>query len=206
MHRLSLIFLAGTVFFTGCENAKKPSDSNFRKAVNQYLGSHGKACMWIGGPFPIDVSQAGQKLESGIGGQMAVLEAAGLVRSSDMVAPAPGIFGPGAPRRVKRYQPTEVGKKYLQQAPGVFGQIVGFCYGDKTVDSIVKWTEPVAMGGGSQSEVSYTYKIANLAPWAERADIQREFGDVRTTVNGTSKSIEIAGLQLTNQGWEVPSQ
>ena len=62
------------------------------------------------------------------------------------------------------------------------------------------------MGAGSQSEVTYTYKVANLAPWAERPDVQREFGDVRTTIGGISKSNEIAGLQLTNQGWEVPSR
>jgi hypothetical protein len=53
--------------------------------------------------------------------------------------------------------------------------------------------------------VTYTYKIADLAPWAERPDVQREFGDVRTTVNGISKSNEIVDLQLTNQGWEVPA-
>jgi hypothetical protein len=206
MRRFSLIFLAGVVFVTACDNAKKPSDGNFRKAINQYLEKHGKACTWIGGPFPIDVSESEQKLQSATEAQMAVLEAAGLVHSSDTVAPTPGILGPGAPRRVKRYQPTEAGKKYLQQTPGIFGQSAGFCYGDKTVDSIVKWTEPVTMGAGSQSEVSYTYKIANLAPWAERPDVQREFGDVRTTVNGISKSNEIAGLQLTNQGWEVSSQ
>jgi hypothetical protein len=206
MRRFSLIFLAGVVFVTACDNAKKPSDGNFRKAINQYLEKHGKACTWIGGPFPIDVSESEQKLQSATEAQMAVLEAAGLVHSSDTVAPTPGILGPGAPRRVKRYQPTEAGKKYLQQTSGIFGQSAGFCYGDKTVDSIVKWTEPVTMGAGSQSEVSYTYKIANLAPWAERPDVQREFGDVRTTVNGTSKSNEIAGLQLTNQGWEIPGQ
>jgi hypothetical protein len=40
-------------------------------------------------------------------------------------------FGPGAPRRVKRYEPTEAGKKYLQQASGVLGQSAGFCYGSK---------------------------------------------------------------------------
>ncbi len=137
---------------------------------------------------------------------MAVLEAASLVHSSDTVAATPGIFGAGAPRRVKRYEPTEAGIKYLQHVPGVLGQSAGFCYGDKTVDSIVKWTEPVTMGAGSQSEVTYTYKIANLAPWAERTDVQREFGDVRTTVSGILKSNEIAGLQLTSQGWEVPGR
>jgi hypothetical protein len=206
MRRFFLISFAGVVFLTACNDVKKPSEGNFRKAINQYLSKHGKACTWIGRPFPIDVSESELRLQSGTSAQMAVLEAAGLVRSSDTVAPTPGMFGPGAPRRVKRYEPTEAGKKYLQQVPGVLGQSAGFCYGDKTVDSIVKWTGPVTMGAGSQSEVTYTYKIANLAPWAERPDVQREFGDVRTTVSGISKSNEIAGLQLINQGWEVPSR
>ena len=103
MRRFSLIFLAGVVFLTACDDAKKPSDGNFRKAINQYLGKHGKACTWIGRPFPIDVSESEQKLQSGTGAEMAVLEAAGLVGSSDTIASTPGIFGPGAPRRVKRY-------------------------------------------------------------------------------------------------------
>jgi hypothetical protein len=206
MRKLTLIFLAGAVSLAACNDAKKPNDSNFRMAINQYLAKHGKACTWIGRPFPVDVSESEQKLQSGMSSQMAALETAGLVRSSDTVAATPGIFGPGAPRRVKRYEPTDAGRKYLRQVPAVLGQSAGFCYGDKTVDSIVKWTEPVTTGPYSQSEVTYTYKIANFAPWAERPDIQREFGDVRTVVNGVSKSNEIAGVQLTNQGWQVPAQ
>ncbi len=143
MRKLTLIFLAGVVSLTACNDAKKPNDSNFRMAVNQYLAKHGKACTWIGRPFPADVSESEQKLQSGMSSLMATLETAGLVRSSDTVAATPGIFGPGAPRRVKRYEPTDAGRKYLQQVPAVLGQSAGFCYGDKTVDSIVKWTEPV---------------------------------------------------------------
>ena len=206
MRKLTLLFLMAIVSLTACDNARKPSDGNFTKAINQYLEKHGKACTWIGRPFPVDVSESAQKLQSGTGAQMAVLEAAGLVRSTDTVAATPGIFGPGAPRRVKRYEPTEAGKKYLQQVPAMLGQSAGFCYGDKTVDSIVKWTEPAPTGPYSQSEVTYTYKIPDLAPWAERSDIQHEFGDVGTIVNGISKSNEIAGIQLTNQGWEVPGR
>jgi hypothetical protein len=206
MRSLSLFLLAGVVALTACDGARKSNDGNFRKAIDQYLAKHGKACTWIGRPFPVDVSEPDLKLQSEIGSQMAVLEAAGLVRSSDTVAATPGIFGPSAPRRVKRYEPTDEGKKYFQQVSVVLGQSAGFCYGDKTVDSIVKWTEPVTMGASSQTEVTYTYKIANLARWAKRSDVQREFGDVRSTVNGVSKSNEIAGLQLTNQGWEVPRQ
>lgn len=204
MRNFYLFLLAGVVALTACDSARRPSDGNFRKAIDQYLAKRGKVCTWIGRPFPVDVSESEQKLQSGTGPQMAVLEVAGLVRSSDTITATPGIFGPGAPRRVKRYEPTEAGMKYLQQVPAVLGESAGFCYGDKTVDSIVKWSEPVATGPYSQSEVTYTYKIADLAPWAQRPDIQREFGDVRTTVNGVSKSNEVVDLQLTNQGWKVP--
>jgi len=160
MPRFSLIFLAGVVFLTACDNARKPSDSNFRTAINHYLEKHGKACTWIGRPFPIDVSESEHKFQSGTSAQMTVLAAASLVRSSDAVAATPGILGPGAPRRVKRYEATAAGKKSLQQAPGIFGQSAGFCYGDKTVDSIVKWTEPGTVGTGSRSEVTYVWSVA----------------------------------------------
>jgi hypothetical protein len=83
MRRFFLISLAGVVFLTACNDVKKPSEGNFRKSINQYLERHGKACTWIGRPFPIDVSESELRLQSGTSAQMAVLEAAGLVRSSD---------------------------------------------------------------------------------------------------------------------------
>ncbi|QHN02646.1 hypothetical protein FTO74_04125 [Granulicella sp. WH15] len=206
MRNFSIFLLAGVVALTACDSARKPSAGNFRKAIDQYLAKQGKTCTWVVTSFPVDVSESEQKLQSGAAPQMAVLEVAGLLRSSDTVAAVPGILGPSAPRRVKRYEPTEEGKKYLQQVPGALGQRAGFCYGDKTVYSIVKWMEPVTMGASSQTEVTYTYKIANLAPWAQRPDIQHEFGDVLAIVNGASKANEIARLQLTNRGWEVLNQ
>jgi hypothetical protein len=76
----------------------------------------------------------------------------------------------------------------------------------KTVDSIVKWTEPATGGTSSEAEVTYTYKIADAAGWAERPAVQKAFSDIRTTVSGASKTTEVAGLQLTSKGWEVPGQ
>jgi hypothetical protein len=79
MRRFSLIFLACVVSLAACNDANKPSDSNFRKAINQYLAKHGKACTWMGRPFPIDVSEPEQRLQFGTSAEMATLEAAGLV-------------------------------------------------------------------------------------------------------------------------------
>lgn len=205
MRFLSSVLISSMVALTACNSAKKPSDANFRMAINQYLAKHGRACTWIGQAFPVDVSELEQKSPAGTGPEMAALEAAGLVRSSDTVVVTPGVFGPGTPHRVKRYEPTAEGRRYFQQVAAVLGQSAGFCYGDKTVDAIVKWTEPVKAGPYSQTEVTYTYKIADLAPWAQRPDVQREFGDVRATINGISKSNEVIDLQVTNLGWEVPT-
>ena len=79
MRKLTLIFLVGVISLTACNDGKKPSDSNFKVSINQYLAKHGKTCAWIGQPFPVDVnvSEAEQKLQPGIGSEMAALEAAG---------------------------------------------------------------------------------------------------------------------------------
>ncbi len=158
----------------------------------------------------MDISDAEQRLHSDAASQMAVLEQAGLVHSSNTTAVIHGMLdalrGPTPPQSVKRYDLTADGRRYFRQRADTLGQTASFCYGEKTVDSIVKWTEPVTVGATTRTEVTYTYKIANLPPWATRADIQRQFGDVRTIVNGISKSNEIAGLQLTSQGWEVPGR
>jgi hypothetical protein len=109
--------------------------------------------------------------------------------------------GPGAVQPVKRYELTDSGAKYFQKILGAPGQ-TGFCYGQKSVNTIVKWEA----GASSQAEVTYTYKISDAAPWAQRSDVQGVFSDIRTTINGASKTMEVTGLQLTSNGWEVPAQ
>lgn len=209
MRRSFIVSLAVLFFLTGCNNIKKPSNANFTKAIDQYLTKHNDACSSISQTFPVDVTVSQQKERYGVGPQLAALEQAGLVHSTNTTAVAHGMLdalqGATPPQPVKRYELTDDGKKYYRQISGMFGQTGSFCYGQKTVDSIVKWTEPPT-GEGSQSVVTYTYKITNLAPWAKRADVQQAFSDLRQTVNGASKTNEMAGLQLTNKGWEVPEQ
>ena len=210
MRRFYLASIAGLLTLTACNDIKKPSDTNFRNAINQYLAKHGEACTVIGRQFPIDVPRSEQSEQYGIGPKLAALEQAGLVHATDTIAVVHGMLdslrGAPPPQPVKRYELTANGKKYFQHIPGTLGQTSGFCYGQKRVDSIVKWTEPSMVGISSQTEVTYTYRIADAAAWSENPDVQQAFSDIRTTVNGASKATEVTGLQLTSKGWEVPGQ
>ena len=210
MRHFYLVSISGLLLLASCNDAKKPSEGNLTKAINQHLTKHGEACTVIGRPFPIDIPEFEQRLQSGTGLEMAALEQAGLLQSSSTTAVVHGMLdalrGSTPPQPVKRYELTTEGKKYFQQVPGAFGQTNGLCYGQKSVDAIVKWTEPVTAGASSQIEVTYTYKIVNLAGWAKRPDVQRAFPIIQANLTGASKTSEIAGLQLTSKGWEVPGQ
>ncbi len=204
-----LVSIAGVLLLAACNDVKKPNDVNFTNAINQYLAKQGAACTVIGRQFPIDVPKTEQNDAYGIAPELAALEQAGLVRGSDTTAVVHGMLdafqGSTPPQPVRRYELTGEGTKYFQQVPDIFLQTNGFCYGRRTVDLIVKWTEPVTAGASSQTEVTYTYRIVNLASWAQRSDIQHAFPDIRTTVTGASKTDMMARLQLTNKGWEVQS-
>lgn len=210
MRRFHFVSIAGLLVLAACNSAKNPSDTNLTKAINEYLTKHGTACTVIGRQFPIDVPRLEQSEQYGIGPKLAALERAGLVHATETIAVVHGMLDPlrgsTLPQPVKRYELTENGKKYFQQIPGTLGQTSGFCYGRKSVDSIVKWTKPATVGTSSQTEVTYTYRIVDSAGWAERPEVQEAFSDVRTTVNGASKRTEVVGLQLTTKGWEVPGQ
>ena len=210
MRCLQLVSIASLLTLTACNSTKQPSDANFTKAVNEYLAKHGEACTVIGRQFPIYLPRSEQSEQYGIGPKLAALEQAGLVQATETTAVVHGMLDPlrgsTPPQPVKRYELTANGKKYFQQIPGALGQTSGFCYGQKNVDSIVKWTEPATVGTSSETEVTYTYKMMDLAAWAERREVQQAFPDIRTTINGASKTTEVAGLQLTSNGWEVPGQ
>ncbi len=179
MRRRSLISIASLFFLVACNNARKPSYENFTKAINEYLAKHGTVCTSIGRQFPIDIPASAQLSQYGFGPQLIALQHARLVSETDTTAVVHGMLdalrGSTPPQPVRRYQLTTEGAKYFQQVPGTFGQTGGFCYGQKTVDSVLKWSDPVTMDGRSQSDVIYTYKVVDLAPWAERPEIQRAF-------------------------------
>jgi hypothetical protein len=210
MRNLYVVSIAGLLFLAACNTARKPSDANFANAINQYLAKQGEACTVLNRQFPLNVPKREQRDQYGIGPKLAALEQAGLLRGSDGTVVVHGMLdalqGPTPPQPVRHYELTSEGGKYFRELSGGFGRTTGLCYGRKQVDSIVKWTEPMTMGAYSQTEVTYTYKIVDLAAWAQRPEVQRAFSDLQAEIAGQSKAAQIAGLRLTNKGWEVPAQ
>jgi hypothetical protein len=130
---------------------------------------------------------------------VSALEQACLVRGTNATAVVHGMLdllrGSTPPQPVKHYELTDEIKKYFKQVPGTFGTSSGFCYGRKTVDSIVKCTEPMAIDADSQTEVTYTYKVVDPASWAGRSDVQRAYSDFQTTVTAASATTQIVSQQ-----------
>ncbi len=206
MKRLIVLFVSGLLFVCGCNSAKKPGDSNFKTAINQHLVTNGKTCIPVLHPFPTDIPVARLHDSSGTLAEMTALESAGLLHSSDTTAVVHGLLdalrGPTPPQSVKRYELTTAGQEYFQQYPTAFGQSKGFCYGQKQVDSIVKWDEPVTQGSYSVTRVTYTYKLEQLADWATQPDMQRTRPVIKATLDQAKTNQEI-DLHLTNKGWEA---
>jgi hypothetical protein len=211
MRKWILLCVLSLFTSTSCNDPKKPSETNFKRAINQYLQTHERACVFFNGAFPVDIPVSELHDKYGIAPQLAALERAGLLRSTDTTAVVHGLLdaftGPKKPEPVKQYEVNDEGKTYYQHAPGVFGgQVQEFCYAQKSVYSIVKWSEPMTMGGFSATDVTYTYQVDNFADWAKRPEIQQAFPDVKLTINQAETTNQSAGLHLTNQGWEVNGQ
>lgn len=180
------------VLTASCSNPKSPNDANFRRAINGYLGQNDPACI-PADTYPTNVQMTSWGSSNPAGLTYAALEAAGLVKSSN----AGSFFGD----RIKRFELTDVGKQYLKSSPSGNHE---FCYATVVVDRIVKWDEPAT----SDTAVTYTYKLENLAAWASRPEFSKTFdGDKITgTIKGAQKSEAQLPLHLTNQGWEVAAQ
>ena len=205
--------ILGVFLLTSCNNPKKPSERNFTQAINQFFDKNGDECIDVGLVLPTNLSISDANRSGGIGDELRALEQAGLVHSSDITAVVQdrySFYRVDKPRPAKHYEISDLGKKYYNQARSsrVFSMLGGattFCYAHKSVKSIVKWNEPVTLGGFSETAVTYTYVLNNVADWAKRPEIEVAFPNVKMSLARGDNNQQIS-LQLTNKGWEVPNQ
>jgi hypothetical protein len=199
-----MLIATSLIVVSGCRNPTKPNATNLRNAIDQYLPTQNRACVTLDGQFSHDVP-IGDK--SGSAAELAALEHAGLVQSVNTSAVVGSLasslsLSPQKPEPVKRYTVSAEGQKYFQKVLDVSGRLDGFCFGHEKVASIVNWTEPETQGSYSETTVTYTGKVPDVAAWAKLSDVQQAFPSIKTTLSDVGQNQTVA-LHLTNKGWVV---
>lgn len=204
MRQWKMLIASSLIVFSGCNGAKKPNAANLKSAIDQYLPTQNRACVTLDGEFPHDML-VGDK--SNMATELSALEQVGLVQSVIATAVVRSLanslsLSPQKPVPVKRYTVSAEGQKYFQKVLDVSGRLDGFCYGHEKVASIVNWTEPETQGSYTETTVTYTGIIPDLAAWAKLPGVQQSFPSIQTTLNAVRQNQTVA-LHLTNKGWVV---
>ncbi len=204
MRKWTVAVVFSLILLSGCSSSKKPNAANLSSAIDQYLPMQNRACVTLDGQFPHDVP-LGDK--SSMAAELSALERTGLVQSVNTTAVVRSLadslsLSPQKPEPVKRYTVSAEGQKYFQKILDVSGRLDGFCYGHEKVASIVNWTEPETRGSYSETTVTYTGKVPDVAAWAEAPEVQQVFPSIKTTLSDVGQNQTVA-LHLTNKGWAV---
>jgi hypothetical protein len=206
---LPCLMLLGVLLLVGCASKKDANEKNFSEALNSYLAKKGQICLGIPSPWPVDLNESERRSGMGRAAEMAALEKAGLVRSHETETEyTPPLSSRPVKTKVLRYELTDSGKTFYREKDRLAlagnKQVQGdLCYGQQTLDKIVKWDGPTPVGDSKEVSVIYTYKIDNLAEWAKNPDVQRVFPGISSTIDGAGKTVMNQALTLTSHGWQA---
>lgn len=121
-----------------------------------------------------------------------VLEAVPFQKSEDSV------LKPGTTNVVDYvgYKFSVMGSEYVRPEEYDSGTVEAgvpqLCYGTNQVVDVLNFTDPVAIGGVKASNVKFTYKLMDIAPWVESPSLLAELDKV---TEGNEDLI------LTDSGW-----
>ena len=212
----TIAIIGAVALLAACGNKTDANEKNFGAAMTQYFEKRGDLCLNTRS-WPVDVSEVDLRLQktiqTGSAGQMAALEAVGLVKGEDTTVDIVGFFGKptGSKIKVKRYTLTQMAKPFIQEknvdSIGLNGKATAkqtdLCWGKKALDKIVKWEGPMKLGEYQEAGVTYTYKVNNAADWTRKPEIQAAFPVVKNILDGASSKESRHGIKLTSQGWEA---
>ena len=200
----TMLVVASLIAFSGCDGSKKPNESKLRNAINQYLHAQTRTCVTVDGRFPMDIPAG---VHTGESAELTTLEHAGLVQATNRTAVVQSLanslsLSPHKPEPVKRYTVSAEGQRYLQSILNGAGRSDAFCYGHEQVASIVNWTEPQTQSEYSETTVTYTGTVSDLAIWAKQPGVEQAFPTIGSTLAAVGKDQKVS-LHLTDKGWVV---
>lgn len=214
--QIAILAVLGTVTLTACGNKTDPNEKNFGAALTQYFEKKGDLCLNTK-RWPLDLNEFDLRQQkttpTSPSGQMAALEAVGLVKGADIEVEIMGIMGKptGGKTRIRRYVLTDAAKPFAQERPVDLidynnkspGKHMDLCWGKKALGKIVKWEGPIKFGDYQAAGITYLYKVDNLANWATKPEVQAAFPVVKVLLDGADTKEAKHSVKLTSQGWEA---
>lgn len=187
---VSLLFLAD------CNDPNAANADNFRSVLQHYYDVH-PVCIALPISFPLDVAA---DEDEPLRLQIDALAAAGLLsqrRSSD-AGVLPDIAG--KTHNGIRYDVAPAGEKFILGNADSFIGGMDLCFASRRIVDIVSFSPPVEILGMKATQVSFTYELKQIAPWARTAVIEAAFPQIKAALEQTAGH-ETDGLVLTNSGW-----
>ncbi|MDR5762896.1 hypothetical protein [Caballeronia sp. LZ035] len=209
--RTSLLIaaLSAALLVAACGKKNDASESSLGDAISADMKtSRGQLCLDRSGrgPYTFPSVYSNQDLNEYAAGalreQLAALEKAGLIaRAATTPANA------SAKQNGVAYSLTGEGQKYAVETNRPAGDPNAtndphtwkICYAHVKLDKVAGWTEPDPTA--HRSDVTYTYKLENVASWADDRDIKRAFPEVAASDREAGETKLHITLEQREDGW-----
>ncbi|WP_175942293.1 hypothetical protein [Caballeronia sp. BCC1704] len=210
--RTSLLIAAVSVVLLAAACGKKndASESTLGDAISADMKTNrGLLCLNRSGrgPFTFPSTYSNRDLNeysaAALREQLAALEKSGLIARTAAAAPA----NANAKQDGVTYSLTGEGQKYATETVRQAGdpnataesRVSMICYARVKLDKVTAWTEPDPTT--HRSDVTYTYKLDNVAPWADDRDIKRAFSDLTAADREAGETKLHVTLEQRPDGW-----
>ena len=205
----AILLLSGAALLSACgDDPKAANKANFEKALNAYYAQM-KQCVKIGSTpnsdgiiqeFRTDGSVQDKQLPFYNGlVSIGLLEAVTYQKdtkdfSGQVTGKADWVGYKFSDKGRTFLRPVELDKGALNTGARQL------CYGTPQVIEIVNFTEPAEAMGSKVSNVQYTYRIVDVAPWASDQTLSNQFDWLSERISSDSIAKD-DDLVLTNNGW-----
>lgn len=199
MHLVRKLILVIAIMF-GCSSPKDATETNFKKAINEYFTQEAKPCLDLGMALPRQLtSQEGASAAP----LLAELVQLGFVSVADSEKEMFDFLSTRKRKApAKTFALTDKGKAIATVEERITGN-TQLCYGRYQVTDVTNFTAPADMMGLRVTNVDFQFEAADLADWATRSTVLQKHSQqlARDIGSRTAPLTGHASLVLTNNGW-----